>query len=375
MIPLDVTVPKMPAAVRQYLDNWRPDTDARQWMKGRTPIWVPHAPIEVLAKHYAVCVGDRALMANRILSDTAARFPLSLKYGLPPATWDFRWPDMPKQYRLAPQETTLAHIVWAMRQGYVEAGWELIKRQFLAYYVHGWWDPSDRTNESKWYLPEFEMTPSEWSELRNFGNAAKNFGTRGRHRHPRGCLDYLYHTLCALDIMGIKEGAAVEWLNAKLAWHVENLHDKFPLIDDPAGDHFGPTTPFVSVYQTASLWSILWRIRQQPGIEQATLNKVRELCHRIEALLIDYGHHDGAKWYYDIPFKDGKPRNVVPGEPGAQVNDGVSGVASYLVPMLDESLYENAGDLYGAMIADAKAKQWPTKQPVECAWAFGTLDL
>lgn len=385
-----ITIPKVPNAVQKYVNTWAPDKDARMWMKGQNPLWVPNVPIDVIGREYVITNEQRRSMAHRILSDSIDRFGYAdgpSKYMTSDCAkpdWPFTWPENPNQWRLAPQETTLAHVYWALQNcDDPVLAFNLMALQFLAYHNHGWWHPADKTNPTKWFLGEHEMTPSQWSELRNAGNATQNYGTRGRHRHVRGCIDYCVHMLRALSFLKVYDGQAVDYLQSKLTFHVSNLSEKFPLVDDPAGDHFGTDTPFVSVYQTAALWSILGEAAHV-AVEFAARSKVEYLQMRIEELLIDYGPvvtaDAGAplhQWYYDIPFKDGKPRLVVPGEPGAQINNGIASVASYVVPMLwnQTGTYTSSDDLYYAMEANAKAKGWPTLHPAETAWAFGRVEL
>lgn len=382
-----VVIPTIPDAVMKYVTGWKPNTDARQWMKGQTPLWVPFVPFDVLATKYPITPLMRQQMSDAIIADSVARFgtPASLNKLMTltcaKANWPFTWPENSNQWRLAPQETTLAHVVWAIKNGNAEEGFALLAAQFLAYQLHGWWDPADKSNPLKWYDPKFEMTPSQWSELRNGGNAKQNYGSRGRHRMVRGCIDYAVHGLEALHYFGIYDGAAHDYLQAKLDWHVQNLLDKFPLIDDPAGDHFGTDTPFVSVYQTASLRHILSKaceLSESDSFEDKCLTLIDD----IDSLLIEYGPVSSSDpnaplsdWWYDIPFKDGKPRKVVPGEPGAQINHGMTGVAAYVVPMLLFTNHPSSYDLYVAMKNDAIARKWPELHPAETAWAFGIADL
>lgn len=361
LVPETAFLPKLSPPALSYVIGWAPDHDARMWMKGQTPQWLPYAPLDGLAKSFDITPTQRLAMAQRIVADSVGRFGYCAeptKYMEQPFAspdWAFEWPgESGPQYRLAWQETTLAHVYWAWKQGVVDA-FHVAAAQFLAYY-----------NSKK--VPY----------LREGWKAKQPYADAGRHRTLRGCIDLCVHMLMMLRDCGITSGVEVEFLRSVLSGHLSALAN-FPLVDDGKGDHLGLGQPFVSVYQTASLRHVLERARNVAW-DGASWTGINTAIAKIEDLLIGYGLVNRFKpnaplheWLYDIPFVDGKPVAPDFDNPKTIVNNGVLGVAAYLVPLLASTLHADAKPCFEAMKAHAIGNSFPSKYPAETAQWFGGL--
>lgn len=361
LIGIDLPKP-LPKAALTWLQTWKPDPDQRQWMKGESPIW-PNCPPEVFEKNFSIPKSVLDGLCFRIIKDSVERVGyaalgtpefvqlaclkpefgfqrISPTTGKPDGTW-----------LLAPQEISIRHLRWCFEQGHVEAG-HLAAITLLAYY----------NNEG-------------WPHMRTGGNPEMPYLDAGRCRTARGCVDLCANLLLILEHVGIISGPAVDWLEDLAASHVQRILKHWPLVDTPKGDHL--SVPFMSTYQTATLHTALgWLL----GVttREATAVGCEVIRCSIEEIVLAAGV-DGKldSFYYDIAIEGGKPKQIP--EMNEAINVGVSGVGSWIVPVLATAKTGTgpsvamAEQRYNAMLATALKAQWPTKYPQNMARFFGSV--
>lgn len=358
----DLTIKTPSEAATKWLITYVPNPDARQWMKFGSPIGFGRL-MSAFEREWLIDGGTKLSMASRFVEDSYIRLGREMATlgtpefaGLaclkPGFAFDYqpsdveRDPKLAGKWRIAPQETTLDHLVWAAKQGKAAAV-NVAAAMFLSYY-----------------------NSIQWPYLRTGGSAKQPYMNRGRCRTARGCVAYCRGMLEILeDVLGIVSGKEHAFLTGLLNEHIQRIHEHWPLVDDPAGDHL--PVPFMSFYQTASLWSELESVNMG-WVTHSAAQKVEEITSWIEGMVpscrasSSLSPINGIRWYYDIAIV-----NKVPAwheDMSKQVTDinGVAAWAADLVRMV--SL-----DWHQSMIAQAYLAKWPEQKPDLMAQFFGTV--
>lgn len=353
---LDIAIPQLPPVVKTWLLNYKPDPDARQWMKFGSPINFGRI-IDTFRDAWHIDGGLLDSLAKRIVTDASIRLGReyadigtpefkALKCLSPDFAFDYQAQDiaidktLQGKWRIGVQETTLDHLVWAARQGST-AAISVAAATFLAYY-----------NNAK------------WPYLRTGGNDKLPYMDRGRCRTARGCLAYCRGMLTILcDVLNMEGGKEIDFLKSLMIQHISRIHANWPLVDAPAGDHL--PVPFMSFYQTASLFDEVvrcygWYDGDAGSSGYEVLEWIRDMVSACRA-----GGPPGS-WYYDVAIVDNKPTWH---EDMAKRVTTVTGTAAWAVDLVGD-----VNSTYAIELEDqARAAKWPETRPDLMAQFFGTV--
>lgn len=354
---LDFTVPKMPPALAKWMADYKPDPDMRQWMKFGSPIGFGDT-MRVVGYEWAIPLSTKEAMAKRFVMDSYIRLGRELpSLGSPSfktlkalqPNFDFAYdandltfdPKLAGKWRIAAQEITIDHLVWAAKIGYMPA-MDAAAAIFMAYY-----------NNAK------------WPYLRTGGNEGQPYMNRGRCRTARGCLALCRGMLEILeDVLNIQEGPQHEFLTKLLDEHMTRIGDHWPLVDDAAGDHL--PVPFMSFYQTATLWIELREVGEKLRLQSSYDATYKVGAYIRDMLPILKAKEDGSSWYYDVAIVDGKP-TFHPDMPKQQ--GGIGGTNAWCARLI--GTYDR--DSWDTLIAQARAIKWPETRPDLMAQFFGVV--